>query len=345
MRQSFVFLFLLLCSCDLGTFSSSSTAPEAPKRNSLTIMAFNVENLFDAQHDLAKYDDTYLPLIKKQNKNHKDRCAQQSTEDQRKACLEWDWNDAVVAEKLKRLTEVLKQVNNGLGPDVVLLQEVENRLILDLWLKKYLNGMGYTKSIIVEGQDLRGMDVAILSKLPMEGSPQLHPIPFRKISDRVRQDTRGILQANFVLPNGPVMTVFSVDLPSAIYPAELREQGLKFLNDLLKGLPKNRLAIAGGDFSITMSENQEKKWLEKWAPNWIVADSSKIPDSFQDMIWLSKNFNEKSNWKFQPESARHINTAPHQLNADGKPQGFTLPGPLGVSTHLPFVIELYSAQQ
>lgn len=302
-------------------------------------MTFNVENLFDAQHDLAKNDDTYLPLIKKQNKNHKDRCMLLSTTEQRQACLEWDWNESVVNEKLKRLADVLKQVNNGQGPDVVLLQEVENRQILDAWVKKYLNGMGYSKSLIVEGQDLRGIDVAILSKLPMEGSAQLHPIPFRKISDRVRQDTRGILQANFKLPDGTVVTFFNLQLPSSTYPAELREQGLKFLNDLLKGLPKNRPVIAGGDFNITPSENQDKKLLETYAANWIVANS-KNPDSFQDMIWLSKNFTANSGWELIPDSARVINTAPHQLNADGKPQGFSLPGPIGVSTHLPFVIEI-----
>lgn len=339
MRQSFVFLFLFLCSCDVISLSSQNASGiENPK--TLTFMTYNVGNLFDTQHDLGKHDDTFLPLNRKQNKAHKDRCAELTSEDERQACLDWDWVDNVLDEKLKRLTEVLKLVNNGLGPDVLLLQEIENRIVLDRWLKNFLKPMGYTKSVIIEGQDIRGIDVAILTKLPLDGSPQLYPVPFRNIKDRERQDTRGILRVNMKLPEGPIVSVFAVHFPSPQYPASLREQSLKYLNELQAGLPKNNVSIAGGDFNITSSEDQEKKFLEKWAtPTWTVAH---LEDqwSFQDMFWLSKNFNEKSNWKFQPLKTRVINTAPNQQTTDGKPQAFALPGPTGVSSHWPLVIEL-----
>lgn len=54
------------------------------------------------------------------------------------------------------------------GPDVLALQEVENREVLDQFADQRLDG-AYPYRALVEGNDIRGIDVAVLSKFPIEG--------------------------------------------------------------------------------------------------------------------------------------------------------------------------------
>ncbi len=60
----------------------------------------------------------------------------------------------------------------------------------------------------------------------------LHEIPFRVIEERRRQDTRGILQADFVLPDGQILTGFAVHFPAPYHPFELRVDAYRFLGSL-----------------------------------------------------------------------------------------------------------------
>ena len=63
---------------------------------SLTIMAFNVENLFDATHDPGKNDETYLPSSEKKSRSHIDKCNKVKVKRWREQCLNWDWNEKIV---------------------------------------------------------------------------------------------------------------------------------------------------------------------------------------------------------------------------------------------------------
>ena len=87
-------------------------------------MAFNVENLFDARDDPGKSDETYLPANKKKAKAHITKCEQITVRRWREQCLYWDWNEVVVEKKLRAVSDAIKQVNDGLGPDIIALQEV-----------------------------------------------------------------------------------------------------------------------------------------------------------------------------------------------------------------------------
>ena len=59
---------------------------DAPPAPAVTIMTFNVENLFDTQHDEGKDDYTYLPLRAKDNAAHRARCARIERERWRRQC-------------------------------------------------------------------------------------------------------------------------------------------------------------------------------------------------------------------------------------------------------------------
>ena len=53
----------------------------------ISIMAFNVENLFDARDDPGKSDETYLPANKKKAKAHITKCEQITVRRWREQCL------------------------------------------------------------------------------------------------------------------------------------------------------------------------------------------------------------------------------------------------------------------
>ncbi|MCH2567131.1 MAG: hypothetical protein MKZ98_01030, partial [Pseudomonadales bacterium] len=84
---------------------------------SLTIMTFNVENLFDTTHDQGKNDETYLPKRQKQSKQHINKCNKINVNRWRDQCLYWDWSEAVVEQKLTVIGDAIKQVGDGEGPD------------------------------------------------------------------------------------------------------------------------------------------------------------------------------------------------------------------------------------
>jgi len=67
-------------------------------------------------------------------------------------------------EDEKRITgEAIKEVN----ADVIALQEIESLPILDRFTTEYLDEMGYKYGILIDSHDPRQIDVAILSKYPV----------------------------------------------------------------------------------------------------------------------------------------------------------------------------------
>ncbi len=85
----------------------------------LLFMAYNVENLFDTNHDQGKYDYEFLPIEKKQTADIKKYCNSIEVKRWRDACLDGNWTEDLLREKLKRLSDVVLKLNQGKGPDVL----------------------------------------------------------------------------------------------------------------------------------------------------------------------------------------------------------------------------------
>ena len=337
-------------SCKTGSVADATSSAD-----SLTLMTFNVENLFDNIDDPGKSDETYLPASKKQSKAHKQMCAGYRYKKWRDQCLNWDWSDNVVETKLARLGQAISQVKNGLGPDILVLQEVENQRILKRLRDEKLSKSGYQSLVLIEGNDRRGIDIAILSRLKQIGQAKLHPIAFKGFGKDRTNDTRGILQADFELPGGKTLTVFGCHFPAPFHPTEMRIQAFKALQKLQKDLPKDRLFMAAGDFNVTAEEDRNKKLLSTFVEkDWLVSHKIGCLDcpgtqyyppkkswSFLDMVLLSKNFNDSSSsWKVLPKSVRLINGAPEQKREGGFPKAFRLPKASGVSDHWPIAVDI-----
>jgi endonuclease/exonuclease/phosphatase family metal-dependent hydrolase len=359
LRLSLVALGLAaLVACKHDASKADAAAPDPANAASLTIMAFNVENLFDNVDDPGKEDRTYLALADKQSAEHKAACSEIEVDRWREQCLDWDWSDDIIETKLEVVAGVILQVDDGRGPDIIALQEVENIGILERLRTEYLAAAGYQPGILIEGDDLRGIDVAFLTRLELAEPAKLHRIDFTGVGEDRVYDTRGILEATFVRPDGTLMTGYSVHFPAPFHPTEMREAAYRALNTLRAGLPSDRDAFAAGDFNTTSREDREKDMLGRFArPLWTVTDevgcdgckgTSYYPPrddwSFLDMILWSPaaDRGENATWVLRADSVRIANGAPGQVRPDGTPWRFQMPRGAGVSDHWPVVVTIES---
>jgi len=123
------------------------------------------------------------------------------------------WTPALRDRKVAQLASVIAQMNNGAGPDLLGVCEVENRFVLDL-LAGALAGqpLGRQYSIVhADTQDARGIDVAFLY------DPGLLEAPADEVFFHVvmrRNATREIVQVNFRTHRGRTWAVFGNHWPS-----------------------------------------------------------------------------------------------------------------------------------
>jgi len=319
---------------------------------SVSIMTFNVQNLFDNVDDPDKDDKAYLPIEAKQNDAHIAECMEIEVKSWRDECLNLDWSDAVLDHKLSVLANTIKQVNDGDGADIIAFQEVENAAILNRLRDEHLAGSGYGAAILVEGADTRGIDVAFLSRLPLVEPAILHPLTFEDFPERER-DTRGILQATFELPDGSLLTGFSVHFPAPFHPTEMRESAYQHLTNLKNALPDSHHVFAAGDFNTTSTEDRQKDMLNRFVrPLWTVAhdDCEGCPGthyyarddnwSFLDMILFSEPRGKKATWQIRADSVRIANRTEAQVTASGIPWRYNATERAGVSDHWPLTVTI-----
>ena len=339
--------------------SLSGCTADEPTVERVTVMSFNVQNLFDNIDDPGKDDKAYLPIEAKQDESHIAACNEIKVDSWRDECLNLDWSDAAIDRKLNALAATIRQVNGGAGADVIALQEVENASILDRLRTEKLADLGYQPAILVEGTDLRGIDVAILSKLPLAGEAILHPLLLPDFPER-EGDTRGVLQATFVLPDESLLTGFSVHFPAPFHPTPMRIAAYQHLASLLDALPPDHHAFAAGDFNTTSKEDEREGLIDAYArSHWTVAHDIGCGDcegsyyyhgdstwSFLDMILFASARGGKATSQIRGDSVRIANQYPPQVSENSTPERFSSTKGTGVSDHWPMVatIELTEKQ-
>ncbi|MEO0575078.1 MAG: DUF2608 domain-containing protein [Pseudomonadota bacterium] len=346
---------LMLSACVSQPIENGVPATASVEPQSVTIMTFNVENLFDTTDDPGKDDHAYLPLVDKDNAAHVALCEPIEVVRWRNECLALDWNEAALDFKLGQLAATILQVNGGRGPDVIALQEVENIGVLTRLSEDYLQAAGYRHVVLLEGRDKRGIDVAFLSRLPLADDPVLHPFNISGFPDRA-DDTRGILQATFVLPDQRLLTGFAVHFPAPFHPIEMRELAYDHLNSLRAQLPKEHFVFAAGDFNTPRREMTGTTIMDdRVRPHWQVAHEVGCKDckgtnywsrgkswSFLDMVLFAPSSVNPDAWKIDANEVFIANSYSDQMNQDGTVKRFDLSNRRGVSDHLPLVMTLVS---
>jgi len=103
------------------------------------IAFWNLENLFDISNNPEINDEDFLPEG------------------------EMQWTDDRLDKKMFNLSRIIRMMNNGKGPDILGVCEVENQAVLDSMLTKFLPDLHY-KTAYLESPDNRGIDNGLIFK-------------------------------------------------------------------------------------------------------------------------------------------------------------------------------------
>ena len=128
-----VFLIILISGCNNNSLQNRF---EEEATGGIYVASWNLENLFDTSDDPLKNDEDFLPSG------------------------ENEWTEERLKIKMENLARVIKYMNDGKGPDVLGVQEVENKNVLEELLK-YLPDRSY-KIGYLESPDNRGIDNGII---------------------------------------------------------------------------------------------------------------------------------------------------------------------------------------
>lgn len=153
-----------------------AVAWKPPADNTITIATFNILNLFDA------FDDPYRA-------------------------------DAPGDAKPRSQIEALAKTIRALNADVIALEEVENRGYLERFVSAFLKDMGY-EVVLFEGNDNRGIDVALLSRIPVGPVTSHRHMTFTDPKGDPMRFRRDLLEVRLLPPGKPPFEVFVVHLKS-----------------------------------------------------------------------------------------------------------------------------------
>ena len=217
--------------------------------NSMRIVFYNVENLFDPQKDSIKHDESFTP----EGNNH--------------------WSKYKYWTKQKKIAQVLTSVGGWEMPSIIGLCEVENKhALINL---AYHTGLKNSKYAIIhhESEDYRGIDVALLYRKEK----------FRVIADTAynvrfsfdkNSRTRNILHITGIALDTDTLHIFVTHWPSKYGGAFVTIPKRKFVaseirkysQQILKKNPNANIVIMG-DFNDTPDEVSVTKGLKAKSPD------------------------------------------------------------------------------
>ena len=181
--------------------------------NTIRLASYNVLNLYDNIDDPGKKDEGTRPKPE---------------------------------EDISAVADVLKDAN----ADVVALQEVEKAETLEHLRGGYLKDV-YPYSALVEGNDKRGSDVAILSKYPITDVTTHRDHTFQgKETGEEMKFRRDLLRVDIALPKGPPLRVYAGHFKSKFGGEEADRvrtseaaEAIKLVKEQSAAFPGNRVVF------------------------------------------------------------------------------------------------------
>ncbi len=238
---------LFFCSCESGNSEDES----------FIIMSWNVQNLFDDVDNGTEYRE-YDP-----------------------ANGEWDYDD--FSRKVEALAEVIIAAAAG-GPDIVLLQEVENENALVHLNDNYLKDCDYTYSLFLPTAE-SAIGCGVLSRLPISG------VSSHSVMLDGKAMGRNISAVDFAMDdNSTAFRVFVNHWKSKLGGAEETEPARLAAAEMLGGLMKKSVeknaalaVIAAGDFN---ESHDEFRRTEGSYPTALCPVSALPPDGVESALGL-----------------------------------------------------------
>lgn len=165
--------------------------------------------------------------------------------------------------ELKALADSIKEIN----ADVIALQEVESKSTLKAFVSKYIPEMNY-EVILREGNDGRGIDVAILTKLPVLNIKNYKNVKVNVPGSEPQLLSRDLLQVKLKANDNYTFTTFVTHLKShhGGDQADIkREAEAKKIRQLVKSFVKSNPSknyILAGDFNDTYDSKPLRPLLD-----------------------------------------------------------------------------------
>ncbi len=168
------------------------------------------------------------------------------------------------SSEVENLAKVIRQVD----ADVIALQEVENRGGLEDFFAKHLADMGYCDIVLIEGNNRRGIDVALVSRLPVGEVTSHRHVDFKSADGRDMRFQRDLLQVRIEPQGYTPFDVFVVHLKSKHGGAEKSRPirigealaARRKMDRLLTEDPQAAFVICG-DFNDTLDSEPIKRLL------------------------------------------------------------------------------------
>jgi hypothetical protein len=347
-----VYLLLLTMFLILGT---GELRAQGKKYLICGVGFYNLENLFDTQHDVGKNDYEYLP-----DGTNK-------------------WSELKYSHKLRNMAKVLSEMGTEGLPNVgcaaIGVAEVENsRCLTDLCNQPPLKARNF-QFVHVEGPDQRGIDCALLYNPSLFTVCNYNLVPYvYKLPKDSARATRGFLVVNGVL-EGEDVAIIVCHLPSRGSESYYREEGgrqLRVVKDQLQARnPDVKILIMGDmnddpqDKSMAVALGAKRKISEVgegglYNPWWDMLASGTGTLLYDgkwnlfDQIIVSQNLlnNEEDNDYSTLKLGKHqIFRRDYLFQKEGKYKGNTLRTHAGgvwldgYSDHLPTIVYLMKEQK
>jgi predicted extracellular nuclease len=218
------------------------------KKRNLTVVFYNVENLFDTENTPGGNDAEFTPESEKK------------------------WTRERYQKKLEDISRVLASVNQKELPEIIGLCEIENRGVLDDLIKTEPLAGGEYEIAHFESPDFRGIDVALLYRSDEFKVTWSAPVKVT-FADEPNFTTRDILHVKGVTLNQEEFHIFVNHWPSRIGGLEQTEpkrtaiaQLIKSKIDSVQNLNPEANIVVMGDMNDEPSNKSLKEVLSAKSP-------------------------------------------------------------------------------
>lgn len=203
-------------------------APVKTDPEKIVVAAYNILNLFDDHDDPYRNDEITPPKSRRE---------------------------------MERLAESIRQLN----ADVIAVEEVESRDYLERFINVFLPDMGYKHVVLFEGNDTRGIDVGLISRIPIGKVESNRHVVFPGLDGSPRRFNRDVLEVTLLPEGAPPMEVWVVHLKSNAGGREEAEpiripeaqQIRRMLDEELAANPDARIIVTGDFNDVWDSETMK----------------------------------------------------------------------------------------